>query len=181
MTIESQATSKFAKWLIGLIREPADGEQRPLDDLDKAVYQFLLDMSLGQKRAATLREVVDMTQCDLTLPPDMKLEWNDEDRDHCRKMWNVVQHLNDSGEIHSQVYIKDYTYGISLKQESNEYIRKLVNEGGRKIARAFRLYLKGLKDGELDLLNGDEPIEAFLDWLMLDKEKAKCQKTNSAL
>lgn len=176
-TNEGKAIQKMVKWLIGMVKAEPKDAVKEMDPLDWSVYRFLYRVSVYEHRTATLREVVDATQLDLTLPDDLKLQWNEADRDHCRKVWTIVQHINNSHQVEKQVFIKNYTYGLASKKDSDDYIRKLCFEGGSRLARAFRLFTRGMNDGQGKLLScegvqmddseGRDYVEAFIDWLLV--------------
>jgi hypothetical protein len=163
------------------LKAPSKDAGRPMDPLDWAVYRYLYKVTVSEHRAASLQEIVDATQFDLCLTDDMKLWWNEKDRDHCRKMWDVVQHINNSYEVDKQVYIDHYKYGLCTKKESNEYISKLAREGGSRMRRAFQLYMKGLNDGQGKIISDQNKsipdtkqrdyIDGFVDWLLKDTKQ----------
>jgi hypothetical protein len=171
---KQSASERFEQWVNHPTKKKA--KQRLMDPLDWAVYRVIEKTTLERHRPATLREIVDAIDLDLTLPEDLKFVWNEKDRNHCRAVWTVVKHINDSDEVEKIVVIDGFTYCLGNKDQSYGYIAKLVRDARKKLARAYRMKKKADSNGrgkllscqgkEIDASSEAEPfVESFVDFV----------------
>lgn len=160
--------------------------EKKLTPLEWAVYRLIRDKSYraeekGDGGWITQREIVEAVNSDPSLKE--KLVWTEDDYNHCRKLWTIVNRLNQSGRIQKIIVVKNYRYKLGTRDECEEYFAKLRKDALAKLARVSALEWRAKKDGqgrlltdELNPIDGKSRarywIEAFMPEMVEAFEKA---------
>ncbi len=129
-------------------------EENKLTPLEERIVMTIARKSYSKdpfNRWTTQRELVDAVEDDLTIID--KLEWNDHDYNHCRRIWTIINNLNQSGKLEKIIVTKDYKYKLGTKKECEAYFKKLHKDAVLKLMRLSTLKRKYAQNGQETLFD----------------------------
>ncbi len=143
--------------------KPAD----PLTPLHWSVYRAIRENTLGRNPPLTQRQVVDLVNADMEkMGHPERLPYVENDANHCRKLWDLVQDINDSPEIEKVIVVYKYTYFLGNEYETEWYRCKLRSDAIRKLVRAARVAQKTSRNGQGKLIScHGKVLEVDIDFI----------------
>lgn len=129
-------------------------EETRLTPLEERIVMTIARKSYSKdpdNRWTTQRELVDAVDSDLTV--EDKLEWNDHDYNHCRRIWTIINNLNQTGRLEKIIVTKDYKYKLGTKKECQAYFKKLHKDAVLKLMRLSTLKKKYAQNGQETLFD----------------------------
>lgn len=83
-------------------------------------------------------------------------------RDGCRKLWNIVQHLNDTTEVEKMVVVTpDYRYSLATEEEARKKADRYHRQALTLMRREYALRRKMRLNGQGKLLSAQgNPIDS---------------------
>lgn len=135
-----------------------DNQINNLSPMEWAIYRYIRKKSYLQTdnpddKWTTQRELVDVVNSDLTI--NDKLEYNEGDYNHCRRLWTIINGINQSGKVQKIIVTKNYKYKLGTKKECKEYFRKLRKDALLKLVRLSVLERRMEQNGQGQLLSQD--------------------------
>lgn len=147
-----------------------ENEFNGLTPIEWFIYRYIRNKSLSadeNDKWTTQRELVDAVNCDLSLGE--QLEYNEDDYNHCRKLWTIINRINQSGRIQKIIVTKNYRYKLGTKKECEDYFKKLRKDALMKLARLSTLERRANSNGQGQILSQElNPIteeSAARGWL----------------
>lgn len=124
-------------------------DAEPLTPLHWSVYRAIRDNTLSGNPPLTQRQVVDIVNADMEkMGHSERLPYVENDANHCRMLWDLVQDINDSEQTEKVIVIFRYTYLLGNEWETKWYRNKLRHDGIRKLVRAARVKRKTGRNGQ---------------------------------
>lgn len=117
----------------------------------KKSYRLTLDES---EKWTTQRELVDYVNSDPSIGE--QLEYNPRDYNHCRRIWTIINSINQSGLRQKIIVTKKYKYKLGTKEECEKYFAKTRRDAISKLMRISTLHKRYKNNGQMYLFTFDE-------------------------
>lgn len=141
------------------MKSEKENEKKELSALEKKVYAFIWKKSYRlttdeKEKWATQRELVDFVNSDPSIGE--QLEYNENDYNHCRRLWTVINSINQSGLRQKIIVTKKYKYKLGTKEECLAYFAKTKKDAISKLMRISTLRKRYKNNGQAFLFTFDE-------------------------
>lgn len=121
----------------------------PLEPIHKIFYAIVEENTLAGNPPLTQRQVVDEVNLRMELAGEEdRLSYAENDSNHCRRIWDLVQDINASPEKEKVICVYRYTYYLGNEYETEYYRCKLRSDAIKKLVRASRVSHKQKQDGQ---------------------------------
>ena len=143
-----------------------------LTPLQTKVYTELLVASTAaseEDRWRTQRQLVDAVNADQEVGET--LSYSEDDYNHCRKLWSVVNAINQSGCVDKIIVTKRYRYKLGTSRDCDEYFAKQRKDALKKLARITFPKRRAMADGQ-GILTGDDMVMRWLESLLPEAREA---------
>lgn len=121
----------------------------PLEPIHEAFYAIVEENTLAGNPPLTQRQVVDEVNLRMELSGEEdRLTYTENDSNHCRRIWDLVQDINASPEKEKVICVYKYTYYLGNEFETEWYRCKLRADALKKLVRASRVAHKQKQDGQ---------------------------------
>ena len=112
----------------------------PLEPIHEAFYAIVEENTLAGNPPLTQRQVVDEVNLRMELAGEEdRLFYTENDSNHCRRIWDLVQDINASPEKEKVICVYRYTYYLGNEFETEWYRCKLRSDAIKKLVRASRV------------------------------------------
>ena len=163
------------------LRQSVVEPTNPLTPMHWAFYRVVRENTLAGKPPLTQRQAVDLFNAELAKRANddgERLVYVEDDANHCRKLWDLVQDLINSPEVEKIVVQQKYTYFLGNEYETQWYRTKLYWDGIKKLVRAARVAAKAKANGQGKFINchgrliTDEDIHFVESFPQVKKEES---------
>lgn len=123
-------------------------EKELLSPIEWFVYRYIRRKTYqgGEDKWATQKELVEAINSDLSL--GVTLEYNEDDYNHCRRLWTIINGINQSGRVPKIIVTKNYRYKLGNQAEVREYFKKQRKDALKKLARLRTLEKRASMNGQ---------------------------------
>ena len=134
-------------------------QKTELSPIESKIYEYIRKKSYRltpneDEKWTTQLELVDLVNSDLTLGE--QLEYNENDYNHCRRIWTIINSINQSGLVDKIIVTKKYRYKLGNKEECEAYFKKTKRDAILKLMRVSTLKKRFKNNGQVYLFTFDK-------------------------